>query len=135
VDADRDFALANGVARMASKVVALDFDGCLYPFVDVYAAPKPHADMVALAKKLKRAGFRIVVFTSRLSPTWLDHSGDDYLTQYTYIVGLLERDGIPFDDVTAEKVPAFAYVDDRAIRYNGNGKEIADFILFSHATD
>ena len=42
------------------------------------------------------------------------------------------RDDIPFDLITAEKVPAEVYVDDRAIRFApGDWPAITDWILWS----
>lgn len=130
--ADEQYGLAHGYAPIAHKVVCVDFDSTLYPWRPVYEQPDPLPGAAEAVRRLKDAGYRIVIFTSRLSPTWLAS------TQYTasdmldHIEAVLKRDGIPFDLITAEKVPAEVYVDDRAIRFTeGEWPAIVDWILWS----
>lgn len=114
-----------------NNTIALDFDGTLYPFVGVHDEPPPNPGAVEAARRLKDAGFHIVIYTSRLSADWLEASGFSWAREANYIRKLLTRDGIPFDDITGEKVRALWYVDDRAIRYADNWADIANLILFS----
>src|SRR5258708_7960603 len=125
------FGLANGYAPSAHKVICVDFDSTIYPWDLVMASPDPVPGAADALRRLKDAGYRIVILTSRLSPTWLAESGYNAVDQKAHIERLLTRDAIPYDDVTSEKVPAQAYVDDRAIRFHDNWQEVAAFIMFS----
>lgn len=101
-------------------VVCVDFDGTIKPWSDrMFDFPEPLPFAAQAVRDLKEAGFRIVIFTSRLSQSWLEkmsggHPGEAYLEHRWHIVSYLEKYDIPFDDITAEKVPAAAYFDDRA---------------------
>ena len=129
---DEQFGLAHGYAPVAHRVACLDFDGTLYPFRPLFEQPDPLPGAPEAVRRLKDAGYRIVIFTSRLSPTWLESCGYTASEQLDLIEGMLRRDGIPFDDITAEKVPAEVYVDDRAIRFrDGEWPAIVDWVLFS----
>jgi len=129
--AERAYFLRHGYAPQADKVLCIDFDGVLYPRDELFASPAPIPGAKAAMQRLRRAGYKLVIFTSRLSPTYLDAQGEDFGEQRAYVEGLLERDGIPFDDVTAEKVPAAVYLDDRALRFDDNWNAVTDFVLFS----
>ena len=129
---ERDrLAIERGHPPEAHRVVCIDFDGVLYPFGMLMEAPQPIAGAVRAVQRLKAAGYRVVIFTSRLSPTWLAASGRTALEQTEYISRVLARDGIPFDRITAEKLPAEAYIDDKAIRFNHDWPAIVDWLLWS----
>ena len=123
--------IAQGYPPEAHRVVCVDFDGVLYPFGFLYESPEPMPGARRALTRLRQRGYRIVIFTSRLSPSWLMSSGHSADEQRAYISRLLYRDGIPFDDLTAEKVPAVAYLDDRAIRVRSGELDAAvDWLLF-----
>lgn len=128
--ADETYGLAHGYAPIAHKVLCIDYDGTLYPWDEIHAEPPPNRWAVKSVRRFVRAGFRVIIFTSRLSPTWLAKSGLSADDEHAYIERMLQRDGIPFDDITSEKVPAEFYIDDRAIRFRDNWQEIGDFILW-----
>lgn len=129
---DEQYGMAHGYAPIAHRVIAVDFDSTLYPWRPIYEQPDPLPGAVEAMQRLKRAGYRLVIFTSRLSPTWLESAGYTASDQRDLIEGMLRRDGIPFDEVTSEKLPAEVYVDDRAIRFrDGEWPAIADWILFA----
>lgn len=70
---------------------------------------------------LRERGFQIVIFTSRLSTVWHAHEGRDpargIFEQVQYLQEYFEKYGLEADSVTAEKVPAMAYIDDKAIEF------------------
>lgn len=105
----------------AKGVVCVDFDGTLRPWGGLFDDPDPLPGAKGFMDKLRERDFQIVVFTSRLSPQW--HRDEERVPaigayeQLDYIEWWLNRHGIPFDDITAEKVPAEAYIDDRAFRF------------------
>jgi hypothetical protein len=134
-EADKQYFLAHGFSPSASGVLAIDFDGTLYPRVELFAYPQPNSGAVAAIKRLKRAGFRIVIWTSRLSQDYTQRDLRVYSDQFDYVLTLLNRDGIPYDDVTGDKLPAERYIDDRAITFDDNWQAIADFLVLTRATE
>lgn len=122
----------SGLAESARRVACIDFDSTLYPWGPLFAQPDPLPGAPEAMRRLKAAGYRIVIFTSRLSPTWLEAAKYTASDQLDHITAMLWRDGIPFDLVTSEKVPAEVYVDDRAIRFQpGDWAAIVDWILWA----
>jgi hypothetical protein len=79
---------------------------------------------VSAVKQLKDRGYRIVIFSSRFSRTWHEHEGWDHevalAEQKRLVAKALDAHGIPYDDMTAEKIPALAYFDDKAWRADGS---------------
>lgn len=129
---DEDYGMAHGYAPIAHRTVCIDFDSTLYPWAPIYAQPDPLPGAPEAVRRLKDAGYRIVILTSRLSPTWLASAKYTESDMRDYIEAVLRRDDIPFDLVTAEKVPAEVYVDDRAIRFrDGEWPAIVDWVLWS----
>ena len=94
------------------RTVCVDFDGVLneykgYNERDLYS-PKPFVEN--FLEKLSE-DYEVVIFTSRVNSrveSWLERNG---LAKYV-------------SKVTSKKVPAIAYIDDRAIQFKGNYNEI-----------
>ncbi len=118
------YAIANGHPPVAHGVIAVDFDATIVPWgKTLYDVRDALPGAVEAINAFKDAGLTIVIFTSRMSQRWWDHegfSGTERDKQRMYVEGTLTRLGIPFDDITAEKVPAIAYIDDKAIEFTGN---------------
>lgn len=122
--------IAKGHPPMAEGVILVDFDGTIVKFgllFDLDAEPLPGA--IESLKRLKEAGYKIIIFTSRLSPIWLDSVGQTSLQHINYIRDYLARHDFEADGFTAQKVPSVAYIDDKAYRYDNNWKELTDTIL------
>jgi FMN phosphatase YigB (HAD superfamily) len=115
--------------NIANKVVLVDFDGTLYPWGYMFSNPDPLPGAVDALCRLKEAGYQIVIFTSRLSTRWLEHEDEVWYDHIDYIKALLKRDGIPYDEITAEKLPAEHYIDDKAHRFENNWNELIDRII------
>jgi len=115
-----DYGMANGHAPQAAKVVCVDFDGVIVPWGPLFPEVDTvnHGTVEAIRWLKEQGGFTIVILTSRLSPKWLGQNGEDAVDHYNHIASVCKKFGIPFDDITAEKVPAIAYIDDRAVNYN-----------------
>ena len=106
---------------IAKDVVYVDYDGTIIQWADIDEEnPKLQPGVVEAMKALKNAGKRIVIFTSRLSYKWLQSEGRTEWEQYHHVRDVLAKNGIPFDDITGEKAPAEAYIDDMAIGFRGN---------------
>lgn len=99
------------------RTIAVDFDGVLHPYTNGWTGyipedEPPMAGASAFLARLKREGYRVVVFSTRCdnpeglagTRAWLVTHGLDVLV----------------DDVTCSKPPAVAYVDDRAVPYLGD---------------
>jgi hypothetical protein len=94
----------------SKPIVCVDLDGVLNAFdgwkgADFFHPPRPGAR--EFLEELNRRGFRVVVFTVRWSPhveSWLAKHG---LSELVWMV-------------TDKKPPAFAYIDDRAICFDGD---------------
>lgn len=91
-------------------VVCVDLDGVLNTFDEWRGADyfhPPRAGAHDFLRDLRKAGFRVVVFTCRWhedAAAWLRSQG---MAEYV-------------DEVTDRKPPAHVYVDDRALRFDGD---------------
>jgi hypothetical protein len=127
----------NGHPPVADGVVCVDFDGTIAPFGDLFGFPPPLPGARDFLLGLKARGFEVIIFTSRLSTVWHAHEGRDpaqgIFAQVAYLTEYFNRYDLPSDGVTAEKIPAIAYIDDKAIeftswesvKYHFNGKVAA----------
>lgn len=107
------------------KIVAIDFDGTIAPWGPLMDVGAPDPRLRDALTALKSVGYRIVILTSRLSKEWwaveakARHLGSPEAfgkVQSDYVHAYLERYDLPYDVVTAEKVQARVYFDDRAWR-------------------
>lgn len=113
--------ISKGRPPEAEKLALIDFDGTIYPFgylFDYGAQPKKNA--VNILNRIAKRGYRIEIFTSRLSPTWLASVGQTAEQHIEFMSAVLTRDGIPFHGFTAEKKPCEFYIDDRAIAFRND---------------
>lgn len=116
--------IAAGHPPIADKVILIDFDGTVAPFGYLFDFPEPYPGVAKFTQDLKSKGYRIGIFTSRLSKTWLDSANQIYNDHINYIGEYCLRYGIHFDFMTAEKVPSEAYIDDKAIQFRGDWAEM-----------
>ena len=118
---------------IANKLVMVDFDGTIVPWGPLMETRPPYEGVAEAMLGLRRKGYRIGIFTSRLSPTWMRYASTSRAQQVAYISTLLERHGIPFDFITAEKLPAEAYFDDKAwhVAEGGLAETISTWRIFN----
>lgn len=117
----KKYGMANGHSPMAKNVVCIDFDATIFPWGPLMnwdAEPLPGA--VEAIKAISASGKRIAIFTSRMSPRWLEYSGNTMEEQYDYIFKMCDKWGIPFQEIIGEKIPTIAYIDDKAIEFTGS---------------
>lgn len=134
-EALHQYGMQNGIPPIAAKLVLVDFDGTIVPWGPLMGDKEPIPGTVGAMRALRSAGFRIGIFTSRMSETWVRsvleipqgippiqsdklHIFDFLARQRSYVADILNRHGIPFDFITAEKMPAEVYFDDKAVGVN-----------------
>lgn len=110
---------------VANKIVMVDLDATIQPWGPLQEMRAPNPDVADALRELQNSGFTVIIFTSRLSPTWLKAeyiergfaSWEAFRDQQVhYVHTYMDKFGLPFDGMTAEKRPAEAYFDDKAIR-------------------
>jgi hypothetical protein len=95
------------------NTVCIDLDDTLIPWSgSTKLDSKPFPGACEAVQRLRDAGYYIVIFTSRLSTEWLKTSPNN---EVEMIISFLKENNIPWDRITAEKIPAIAYFDDRAV--------------------
>lgn len=105
---------ATEVNPQAQPTVAIDFDGVLHSYARGWTGPMPEDPPVPGARDfvdwLIAQGYRIAIVSSRC----LEEEG------LKNVLHWLAEHGFRWDEVTSKKVPAVAYLDDRAVRFDGD---------------
>jgi len=84
----------------------VDFDGVI---MRRDGSRKPIKGARSGVDRLRRQGYEVVIHSTRA----LSKAGENEIRRW------LTSENIPFDDVTARKVDADAYLDDKAVRFEG----------------
>lgn len=103
------------------KTIAVDFDRVIHAYSkgwgdgSIYDQPVPGVQRTL--ERLRRAGYRIVIYTTRAADRVID--GEHQNGQLEEVIDWLNLFGIPYDEVFAGEKPIFtALIDDRAIRFD-----------------
>lgn len=104
--------------------ICIDFDGTIANWAE-YPEPGPPMEGVKAAlQELKDMGFTLCIASSRTSDEINRHPIDKQV-EIKRMEHYLEKYQIPYDIVLeSDKVPATFYIDDRAIEFKNNWKEI-----------
>jgi len=101
------------------KRVMVDFDRTIHKYSEGWSDGTVYDVPISGAREalneLKERGYEIVIFSARTGkskPDWKEQERmmKEWMTKYN----------IPFDMITSEKLPAEYYIDDRAVRFEGN---------------
>ena len=99
------------------KTVCLDFDGVIHSYKSGWQGeaviPDPPIHKVDVAVRRLRKHFRVVIYSARCR----NRQGVEAIQRW------LDKHQIEVDEVCDHKPPAFVYVDDRAIPFNGDWDE------------
>lgn len=105
------------------KTVVFDFDGVIHSYRSGWSGElvipdEPVDGITEEIARIRKAGYRVVVVSTRCATPRGMQAVKDYLNFY----------GIVVDDVMKEKPPAIVYVDDRAICFDGNPEGLLEKI-------
>lgn len=105
------------------QTVVFDFDGVIHSYTSGWKGatiiPDPPVPGIKEAIEKIRQIYNVVVVSSRCSSP----------EGVTAIMDYLKVNGIVVDDVVMEKPPAVVYIDDRAIRFNGDPSDLLNQIV------
>jgi len=106
------------------KRVMIDVDGTIHKYSKGFGDGSMYDDPFPGARKvidfLRKEGYEIVIFTTRASAENAKEYGQDVNEQIENVENWLSNNNIYYDRVTAEKLHADFYIDDKAI-YIKNG--------------
>lgn len=110
---------------MMTKVIAIDFDGTLFEY-DGWKNSKHYGEPIDGAKeaveKLRDRGFKIMIFTTRGNEDAVKEALEKYDIPYDYIN---ENPHVPLEaEISDVKPPANYYIDDRAVAFKGDWKDV-----------
>ena len=98
-----------------SQTVVFDFDGVIHSYTSGWKGetciPDPPVPGIKEAiDEIRAAGYLTIIQSTRAATIQGKYAINKYLA----------KNGIIVDGITAEKVPAIVYIDDRAITFNGD---------------
>lgn len=114
------------------NTLVIDFDNTiceLRKHGQPYSEVLPKMGVKESLDKFKERGWRIVVYTASGMATYDGNLQDIYKKRYPEIMEWLLSQSIPFDELIMGKPLASYYIDDKAINFNDNWKDITDKIL------
>ena len=106
----------------------IDWDGTAVPAMWPEQPTEFMPGFVRNMRKLHEAGWKIVIFSARLSPydPWTSRRRDPAVVaaEFQYVRDMLDRHGLTFVDIWRKdgKPGGTVYVDDKAERYNGTNR-------------
>ena len=105
------------------QTVVFDFDGVIHSYTSGWKGatiiPDPPVPGIKEAIEKIRQLYHVVVVSSRCSSS----------EGVAAIMDYLKANDIVVDDVVMEKPPAVVYIDDRAIRFNGDPSDLLNQIV------
>lgn len=108
---------------MSKRTVVFDFDGVIHKYRQGWQNgiiyDEPNEIVVDTIKKLRENNFEVVIVSTRCSTI-------DGINQ---IKKWLSNNNIVVDNICKEKPPAFVYIDDRAIHFDPNNKNLYENII------
>ncbi|MFW6310828.1 MAG: hypothetical protein ACOC1K_01185 [Nanoarchaeota archaeon] len=107
--------------------IMIDFDGVIHSYHEGFKDGTIYGYVIDGAKEFideLRKNHQIVIFTTRASKG----NNPNYKEAIKDIGYWLNENDIYFDFITGDKLPAIIYIDDNAIRFENNWKEIKDKI-------
>jgi len=111
------------------KRAMIDLDGTIHKYSKGYKDGSIYDDAFKGAKQvidwLKNKGYEIIIFTTRASKGNALEMGNDHEKEIQNVENWLKDHDIYFDRVTADKLAADFYIDDKAITIkDGNWKDV-----------
>ena len=106
------------------RTISVDFDGVIHKYSkgvqdgELYDIPMKNSKYAMM--KLVDRGYKVVIFTARLCPDrpadWfpievMQQKVEDWLKEHGFV------QGVHYHQLTNNKVPSVAYIDDRGIRF------------------
>ena len=104
---------------MANKIIQMDFDGVINSYTSGWKGhtiipDEPVKGIKESIEEIRNAGYKVIIVSSRTSTEEGIQAVKDWLLKYNITV----------DDVRKEKQPAFLTIDDRAICFDGETKDL-----------
>jgi len=101
-------------------IIGFDMDGVITKenggwTQDYYASCRPNLDTITLMRKLSRKGYKIIIYTSRLSNE-----------VKVVTIQWLQKHGVPFDAIHFDKPLYDFFVDDRSISVERLERQLLD---------
>jgi len=113
--------------REYPETIVIDFDGTVCKFAFPGVGP-PEPNVKEALTKLKELGYKICIHSVRTATYW----GGDREHHIQVIEKYMKENELPYDEIlidkSMDKPIAVAYIDDRAIRYEGNWLEIVKIL-------
>lgn len=103
------------------KNICVDFDDTLCNWSDVtpgFKMGKPFPDAKEALEKFKEMGYTVVIFSAKA----LSQVGSKIIKDW------LDYFEIPYDEITCVKKSAEFYIDDHAVRFEGNWSDTFLFV-------
>lgn len=118
---------------MQEKRVMIDLDNTIHKYSKGYVDGNIYDDPFDGARDainwLKDNGYEIVIFTTRASPSNAVEMGGDEKHEIAKVQAWLKQHDIYFDRITADKISADFYIDDKAIPiHNGDWDAVLKMI-------
>lgn len=98
--------------------VMIDFDGVIHSYDNGWQGGEIYGNVIEGAKEaidVLKEKYQIVIFTTRASKRYNDLVSSDKLV--ADISAWLKEHDIYFDEITGDKLGAFKYIDDKAIKF------------------